>query len=313
MPLGDYINDLIAPEFTVTNSGLRRLSSLLQDEQLELSRGWLSIPIELRVHLVDSLVELSEESFDLDFQAVFVICMEDPDAAIRGRGIDALWDCEDRRIIEPLLARIELDESDAVRAAAATILGQFARLATEGKLIHRDSDKIFNCLRDCLEDYDEPIAVRRRALEAIAPFATAEIDGWINWAHDNSDPLLRQSALFAMGKTGNDMWLSAAYAQLTDPDPGIRFEAINTVRELGDADAVRRISELLEDEDSEVALAAVHAVAAIGGATARKLLRSYSEDAALLAVQEAASEALHELEEDEADLSLVDYEFDSRD
>jgi len=180
----------------------------------------------------------------------------------------------------------------------------FAELAEAGKLIERDAMMVRSALLGALEDEDEETAVRRRALEAIAPVRHPDVPGWIRWAYQSGEPLLRQSAVYAMGRTCDPAWLPVVVAEFGSSVPAMRFEAANAARELADPKTLPYLHELTSDDDPQVALAAVHAVGGIGGTAARKLLKHYveQEDPTL---SEAAQEALRALEADEGDFSML--------
>ena len=146
--------------------------------------------------------------------------------------------------------------------------------------------------------------MRRRALEAVAPTRHPDVPGWVRWAYQSGEPLLRQSAVYAMGRTCDPVWLPVVVAEFGSDVAALRFEAANAARELADAKTLPYLHELTNDDDPQVALAAVHAVGGIGGTAARKLLKHYVEqgDAAL---SEAAQEALRVLEADEGDFSML--------
>ena len=70
-------------------------------------------------------------------------------------------------IVTPLLKLLQTDESDAVRAAAAGVLGHYVY---EGELEELDTAKvtlIVTALKAAYRDVAEPVEVRRRALESL--------------------------------------------------------------------------------------------------------------------------------------------------
>ena len=206
----------------------------------------------------------------------------------------------------PKLTGVLSDDADErVRAAAALALGHFAVLAAAGKLVERDVGCIYRSLMGPLGNEDEPLAVRRRALEAVAVFVTPDVPGLIQQAYESDEPKLRQSALCAMGRSGEPSWLPTVYLEMRSGDPAMRYEAANAAREIGDVESVPYLGDLVADPDVEVALAAVLAVGLIGGAKAKKLLRGIAATDEDEAVREAAAEALRLAEPDEENLSFL--------
>ena len=140
------------------------------------------------------LIALADDSSELDFQAVYDTALADEDAAVREQAVSGLWESDDRRTIAKLTSRLSDDDDDRVRAAAALVLGHFAVLAVTGKLVERDTARVSGSLMEILGNEREAVAVRRRALEAVAAFTTPEIADWIRWAYESNEPGFRQSS-----------------------------------------------------------------------------------------------------------------------
>jgi HEAT repeat protein len=305
MPLSDYLEELRGTDTQITAAGLGQLSGLTGENEREFQEGWGTIPMARRVEVIERLSELGEESAEMDFHAVFCHALSDEEPAVREHAVNGLWETDDRRTIPYLVDKLENDGVDEVRAAAASVLGHFASLADEGKLVPRDVDRVWTALLASLEDDDEPLLVRRRALEAIAPFRSDEIRSWIEWGFDHQESMLRQSALYAMGRSGDTAWLEIIIGELESDDPGMRFEAANAAREMGEDEPLPQLTELVEDIDSQVSLAALGAIARIGGAQATRILKGYAagDDPT---ISEAAQEALEILNAEDAGFSMME-------
>jgi HEAT repeat protein len=303
MSIESYMDELTDPSKKVTAAGLAQLSSLASTELDELASRWLEIPSERRRDIVNLLSGMAEENPEYDFTLVLCHALHDQESMVREPAVAGLWESDDRRMIPRLIQVLEHDPEDAVRASAASVLGHFAVLADTGHLVKRDCDRLFQALMGALEDDDEPILVRRRALEAIASFRVPGMHAWVQWAYDHADAELRRSSLFAMGKTSDETWLPIAYDELQSDDPAMRYEAVNAIRDLGESDSLVRVARMITDTDPQVALAAVQAVGAIGGTAARKLLEGLSEGADDQVIREAAEEALGVLDAESSDFS----------
>jgi hypothetical protein len=116
----------------------------------------------------------------------------------------------------------------------------------------------------------------------------------IDTAYYDEDELMRQSALFAMGRSADRRWTKVVLSELGSRDPAMRFEAAVAAGELALASAVKALILLLDDADGNVREAAALALGKIGGRDARRALQSVlnSSDERLV---EAAEEALEEL------------------
>jgi len=276
-------------------SGLMALSDLPRQSVEQFLQAWRAMSVKRRQKLLGQLVDLADENVEVDFRTIFISLMRDEDAEVRERAITGLWECEDRSLISALMQAACCDPSEKVRAAAAIALGRFAIMAEEEKLSPADGDRIRETLLGLVNKESEPVEVRRRALEAVAPFNTVAVQGYIRWAYSSTDMDLRSSAIYAMGRTGDARWLPQLTRELQGPSPALRYEAANACGELGNEAALPGLLHLLEDDDHQVQLAAVRALGEIGGVQASRALKrlAHSEESIL---REAATTALESVE-----------------
>jgi len=295
MSLERYLRDIAAEDKPLRSGALVALSNLSRQELKQFARAWGGLSAERQRRLLGCLVEMAEENVELDFDSIFLMCLESSDAEVREKAIFGLWEYEDRSLIVTLLGTLGADSSPRVRSAAAGALGKFSLLAEEGKLLPREGQKIREALIRVLRNDEECIEVRRRALEAVAPFNTHVVQQFIRRCYESDDLNLRCSSLYAMGRTGEPRWLRHLIKELKSDSPALRFEAANACEELGDEGAAPHLVPLLDDDDLQVQVAAIQALAEIGGAVASRALRrcARSEDPA---VREVALEALENLE-----------------
>lgn len=273
MSLEMYLSELASSRAHVKSAELIRLSSLTPEEQIEFREGWESLTVQKRRELITKMVELAEENVEMEFLPIFASCMVDEDPVVRERSISGLWESDDRAIITPLIERLSMDSEASVREAAALALGRFAELAQVGKLLSRDAISVRDALIQSLRNEAEGIDVRRRALEGVAPFGLPEVKKWVIWAYKSSDQALRQSAVFAMGKSADQIWIETIKQELESNQPAMRYEAANACREFGDEELVPYLGFRLNDQDQQVQIATIHALGSIGGEVARNLLR----------------------------------------
>ncbi|MSQ40996.1 MAG: HEAT repeat domain-containing protein [Dehalococcoidia bacterium] len=232
---------------------------------------------------------------ELDFSTVFKLCLRDADQQVRQRAIAGLWECEDSTLIPRLVELLRGDPSLEVKAAAAIGLGKFAQLAVEGNLLEKHQKRVETALLEVLRRPEDAVEVRRKALEAMAPFNTPEVQEFIQKAYEGDHAELRCSAIYSMGKSADPRWFSVLVRELKSSDPAVRYEAVNACGELGTEEAVAHLAPLVRDEDYQVQLAAVQACGRIGGRQAKRLLQSYlsSSDQGIV---EAVEEALRQME-----------------
>ena len=272
MTLEKCLSDLRDQSKPLRHSSLLQLSALSSDDVVEFDASWSSLSPGRKGDTLGRLVELSEENLELDFIAVFLACLRDEDEEVRERATRGLWECDDRTVISPLIALLKDDPSPKVKSAAAMSLGKFADMAREGKLLPRDAERIQGVLLSALREDGQDLEVKRRAIEAVASFNTSEIAQTIREAYESGHPKLRQSAIYAMGRSSDAQWLPTVLKEARHEDPGIRYEAAGACGQLGDESTVPHLVELTKDDDAEVQLSAVQALGAIGGPVARRAL-----------------------------------------
>jgi len=131
-------------------------------------------------------------------------------------------------------------------------------------------------------------------------------------AYQHHDERMRQSAVFAMGRSLDaERWGPTVLEELIAPAPDMRYEAARAAGEMEYAPAVRALAELLDDVDVDVQEMTVWALGQIGGDKAKQLLLAVMDsDAEHL--HETAEDALAELQfkADNIDFALLDFEDD---
>ena len=295
MSLEELVELLADPEEEVPATDFIEVSDLSPSELGAFAKGWFGIPVERQRWAVSTMVDLAEDNPELDFCAVFKMCLKDQDEPVLEKAIEGLWEYEDRSVIPSLVNILRSQRSHEVRSAAASALGKFAVLVQEGKFLPKDVDAVRDNLMDVLNDPDEPLEVRRRCLEAVAPFNTEEIKQYVGWAYQSGDVKLKSSSIFAMGRTGETDWLPTLIKELENREPSVRFETANACGELGDEEVVPHLVALLQDDDYLVQTAGLNALGKIGGTLAKRaLLRCIKEGDAVL--EEAAQAALDDVE-----------------
>ena len=295
MSLEQFLENLADTSIPLSNSGFIEVSDLAPSELGVFARSWFRLSQERKLAIIATMVELAEDSPELDFCTIFKMCVKDEDEWVLEKAIDGLWEYEDRSVLPGLIQVLTSDRGAEVRAAAAAALGKFSVLAEEGCLLSRDASDIHNALMSVLHDTDESLEVRRRSLEAVAPFNTPDIRDYVCWAYQSDDIMLKSSAIFAMGRTGEVSWLPMLIRELDSNEPALRFETANACGDLGEEDMVPHLVGLLEDDDYQVQIADLNALGKIGGPLAKRaLMRCLEEGDASL--EEAARNALENVE-----------------
>jgi HEAT repeat protein len=295
----------------LSTSALGALSSANKQELAAFAQTWARLPAERRRQIAQTLVDLAEDNIELDFNVLYRHMLNDEDGRVRAAAIEGLWEDEDAALVKPLVGFLRSDPDVSVRAAAADSLGRFMLLAEYGRLPQSPhADLIYEALLATIYGTAEDIAVRRRAVEALAYSSRERVRDVIAEAYANDDAEMRASAVAAMGRSADAYWRKTVARELDSLDPRMRFEAARAMGELEYRAAVPRLIEMLNDPDREVQMVTITALGQIGSREAMDALRrtADSDDEVL---RELANDALQELRfAGDANLLLFDLEAD---
>jgi HEAT repeat protein len=291
---------------------LYALSGMTREHLARFREVWPSIEVDRRRSVLQNLVDITEHSFEANFDPIFLLAMGDDDSEVRAKAIDGLWENEDQALIGPLVHLLRTDESAQVRASAAMALGRFVLLGELEEIDRAPAMLAEEALLETLREKAEDLEVRRRAVEGIAYSGEAGVREIIEAAYYDDEEKMQASALFAMGRSADPYWGKVLLQELDNPNPEMRFEAARACGELEVSTAVPRLIEMsFDDPDREVQQAAISALGRVGGRQAREALEAYyeSDDEAL---SQAAAEALDEMDmlDDNLGIPLYEEDFD---
>ncbi len=265
----ERLRDLEQP---VAMASLYHLSDLAGADLAALERTWADLPTERRQSILQDLNEIGEANFEVTFEAVFRLGLDDEDPEVRATAIRALWESEDPTLIAPLIDFLNTDVDVHVRAAAASALGRFVYLGEIEELPEQQARRVEDALLAVIGGA-EALEVQRRAIEAVAYAVRPEITPLIKAAYASTEPLLRISAVFAMGRTAEAQWAPQVLAELKSDEPEMRFEAARAAGELELGQAAGELAHLTGDPDTQVKEAAIWSLGQIGGDFARDTLK----------------------------------------
>jgi len=291
-------------------SSLYGFSDLTRAETQLFQEVWSLIDAERRRWIIQSLIDIAEASFEVNFNPIFRLCLSDEDEVVRSWAIEGLWEDEDLALAALLVRLLRDDPSESVRAAAATSLGRFVLLGELGKIEAAPAMMVEDALLGAIYDPYDTLDVRRLAVESIAYSGQAQVRDIIEMAYCDDEEKMRISAVFAMGRSADPLWREMVIAELDNPNPEMRYEAARACGELEASAALLALIDLIEaDPDPEVQEMAICALGRIGGREARRVLEACceSEDEAL---SQAAEEALQELDFLGGHLDLLLFESD---
>jgi hypothetical protein len=289
----DLLNN---PDAPLTADVIRSLSDLdgnLLDSFLAL---WPRLAVERRRSLISRLVETAETNFELDFSTIIHPALSDPDSEVRASAIEGVLEDSPHRVIEQLMQLAQNDPFSEVRAAAAQALGQFVLQGELGKLPPALNTRLQELVLTIYRNRKEDLDVRRRALEALGNCGRDGVTQLIREAYNADELPMRISAVFAMGRTCDDIWQGQIMQELNSEHPEMRYEAARAAGELELRPALPRLAELAYDDDREVQEMSIWAMGEIGGRAATKVLNelakmaeSTDDEALIDTVEEALS------------------------
>jgi HEAT repeat protein len=295
-PLAEVLSHLTDSSLTISNSELGELSDLNTQEAKQFETVWEQIDTQRKQQILSRLQELTEDNFELNFDRIYRNAIYDTDDKVRREAIEGMWENCDPSLVRPLLRLVQQDPVTEVRSAAANALGRFSLLVEQQKIPLENRVHISRALLAVIHNPGEPIELRRRALEAVAPLSLPEVTQAIWQAYRREAPGLRISSVYAMGRNCDMLWMPTILKEMDNDDPEMRYEAATAAGQLGEAEAIPRLIELTHDSDMEVKLAAIQALGKIGGQEAKQTLRVALASKSQ-AVHDAAEHGLAEMDQ----------------
>lgn len=270
------------------------LSDLARERLPEFEAAWHALSASRRLELIGAMVEQAETNIHYCFHAILRTLLGDPEARVRRLAVEGLWEDEKTNLIPSLVGLLCDDPSVEVRATAAISLGRYILLGVLGDIREEPAMLAQQALLQAWSRTGEVNEVRRRALESLAYDNPSGLNEMIRNAYYDDDAAMRQSAVFAMGRTTDSRWARYVLEELQSHEPAMRFEAAQAAGEMGLKAAVQHLIRCVDDTDASVRQAAVSALGKIGGPAAKRALQALLQFEDEVLVQ-AAEDALDEL------------------
>lgn len=245
---------------------LHHFSDLTPENLQALVATWPQVTTHRKRALLEDLELLAEADTLVSFDVLAKPLLHDPDPYVRASAIRLLWECTDTDLVPIFVALLEQDPDSQVRATAATALGQFIYLGELEEISPALLHQVEEHLLKAVNEQANEVQVRRRALEALGASSRPEVPDLIEAAYARPSPDWKVSALFAMGRSGDERWEKLVLANLHSSNDDIRLEAIRAAGELELASARAPLLDALEDEeDADIRHEIVWALSKIGG------------------------------------------------
>jgi HEAT repeat protein len=277
LPFQQLLDALLDTETPFHPRFLYRLSDLEAVELKQLAAVWPKVPPWRRLALMEDIEQLSENDTLLSFVSLASFAVQDEDPKVRLTAVRTLWNYEDPSLVSIFLNLIDSDSQAEVRAAAAGALGRFVYAGELEEIPANKLRKIEDRLLQVMQGDDTP-AVRRSALESLGYSSREEVIPLIQDAFNSKEKEWKASALFAMGRSGDESWNPQVLGMLQSHFPLLRGEAARAAGELEIAEAVPYLIELIDDPDDTTHLASIWSLSQIGGEGVRETLEKLYED-----------------------------------
>ncbi|MEM7334778.1 MAG: HEAT repeat domain-containing protein [Chloroflexota bacterium] len=308
-PFADVLQGILHDE-PVPVHFLYRLSDMPKNDQDAFFSKWPSLEGERRRIIIRHLADISEDNFVVDFSPIFTEALMDESDQVRLAAVDGIWDSSDKRFIPMLIRMMQNDISDDVKAAATSSLTHYVLMAEWGEISQRLATPIIDALLEQYDGEETAVAVRRATVEALGAASHERVPKIIQEAYEEEDLGMQLSAVFAMGNSADPKWLPTIINEMDNPNDQMRAEAARAAGSIGKSDAISDLTDLTEDDDLDVQLAAIHALGQIGGETSQEILNEILQDDSREDVHEAVELALEEMLWTTGDFNFLDMDFD---
>lgn len=305
------LDALLSEEKDFPRPYLQEFSDIGTDELNSLLDAWPRIKTGRKLTLLEELDSLADADTLVSFDDVARALLSDSDPNVRVRAIRLLDESENPKLASAYLDMLKNDSDVNVRIEAAKALNLFVDLGELEKI----SEEAYHEIEDALlasANSEDDLRVRRAALESLGYSSRPEVATLIDSAFHREDPNWRASALVAMGRSADERWEDEVTSSLVSEDDRVKRAAAQAAGELSLRSARPILLRMLgeEDEDGEIANAAIWSLSQIGGEDVRTYLESLldqTEDDDQIAFLEEALDNLAFTEDlDRFDLIALD-------
>ena len=286
---------------------LFHLSDMEPEDAGRFNQAWAKADEERRRVITRHLADMVEEAYFVDFSPIFKLGIEDESPQVRMAALDGLWDSTDTMFVTPLITLLQSDPSLEVRVAAAKALAHYVLLAEWGQMPLRVSRPIIEALLAVYEMDETAVPIKRAALEGLGAAAHPRVEELISEAYNSKFQDMRVSAVFAMGNSADDRWLTTILAEIESSDDEMQLEAIRAAGAMGRSDAVELLADMIEDDTSDVRAAVIVALGKIGGDIPQAILARLMDDPDHEDMHELIEETIEEMLLLGGEIDIIEY------
>ncbi len=263
------IAELLEGGEKISRSSLQEFSDIDPVSLKALQEAWPRIPPDRKRRLLEGLEAFSEENTLVSFDDFARSLLTDPNPEVRTRAIRLLDESDDIKLISPFIRMMNEDPDAQTRAEAATALGRYVELGELEEIADDPRRQVEDALLEKANSEDQLI-VRRNALESLGFSARPEVITLIELSFRRENPEWQASALFAMGRSFDERWEESVLSRMLEVNTLVRLAAVEAAGELRLASARTVLFRVLEEEEEdEIASAAIWSLSQVGGEDAR--------------------------------------------
>jgi HEAT repeat protein len=292
--LDDLIEVLNADDYEVTTRHLFRLSGLEEPELGTIAKIWKSLNATRRYKLLEDMDDLNHSSTLVNFDEVYALGLADAEANVQEIAIRSLRECEDPKLIRPLLDAMDAPAGN-VRKQAADALGNFLLLSELGKVAKARGQEIEDQLQAALKNSDNPEPVRQAALASLGYSSEPKMIGEIEEGFANGRADWTAAAIKAMGRQGDPKWQKTVSNHIDHPDSDIRLAAVIAAGKLEIENVEDQLLLFLDEDNLDIRNAAIWALSELGDKDTRGALQKGLDEATDEEEKERFEEAIDNL------------------
>jgi HEAT repeat protein len=278
IPFQKLVDAMLDFDTPLNPSFFYRLSDLEAAELEMFKPAWMRLPLWRRQALMEDIEELGASDYLLDFSSLSRFVLKDEDPGVRLMAVRTLWEYEHKELVPIFLDLLDNEDDKEVRAAAASGLGRFVYAGEIEEIASSKLKEIEDALLRTAHGDDAP-QVKRAALESLGYSSREEVPALIEEAFRSNDRSWKASALFAMGRSANQVWQPQVMSMLESTVPLFRTEAARAAGELELSESVPFLLEMLDDPDDNARTASIWALSQIGGEGVREALEALYDEA----------------------------------
>ena len=119
MSFQQFIEIIADPSAPLSDAPFHEASDPAPGDLAEFARVCAGLGEARRREVVSEMVEQAEENLELDFTAIFRLCLKDEDDRLTQLAVEGLWEQEDRWLVAELVALLRSERGPQARATAA--------------------------------------------------------------------------------------------------------------------------------------------------------------------------------------------------